>query len=518
MATKLGTVIADFSTQLATTIDVAGTSVTLQSATDDDGIALPDGVYFFTFDGNNSSKEHVVCDLVSTSLTNIKTISRQGVQTSGVNIKHRVGASVSITNYAHIKYINDLLDGTRGLDSSNPLAYDGTPTFTYGQNELVTWDKSKDYTDSVAIAGAAKATEVVYGIAKLSLAAVDPLIPIVIGDNDTRVPTQDENDALTGSSGTPTTENPFITQNDTTNGATITGTTIGFIALGAGTITDSGNGFVTAEFQAGQSITVSGSASNDGTYTIASVAAGLMQMESGSGIVDEVAGATVTIAAVTADKLIRPKASGQIDDIYIGLTTAGDTTYSDGADLQRLAIGQTGQVKRVSATGVAPEWSNPSFLIDTTEVTLENSTTETTVFSETIPGNLLGTNRGVKILFNIGEFDFNNTNTFTIKTTYGSTAMVTAAETSVANISNMTGAIEVYVLANAATNSQISTTRLKTSSDGAGTTSGSRASISGTGTATEDSTGDLNLTVTIKFSAAASGGKIVINSAIASII
>lgn len=57
---------------------------------------------------------------------------------------------------------------------------------------------SKKYVDDIAIAGAPKATETVYGLSKLSVAAVDPLIPIVVGDNDTRVPTQDENNALVG--------------------------------------------------------------------------------------------------------------------------------------------------------------------------------------------------------------------------------------------------------------------------------------------------------------------------------
>src|SRR5574343_1136392 len=109
---SLGKIIADFETSLATPMAVGATSVTIQGATDDDGVALPTGRYFLTIDGNNSSKEHISCTLTSTNLTDIKTVSRQGTETSGCLRAHRVGAKVVITDFAHIKKINDLLDGT----------------------------------------------------------------------------------------------------------------------------------------------------------------------------------------------------------------------------------------------------------------------------------------------------------------------------------------------------------------------------------------------------------------------
>ena len=63
------------------------------------------------------------------------------------------------------------------------------------------------------------------------------------------------------------------------------------------TITDSGNGFLTAGFQAGDQITVSGSASNDGTYTISSVAAGTITLLARNDLATEAAGATVVLTA-----------------------------------------------------------------------------------------------------------------------------------------------------------------------------------------------------------------------------
>lgn len=159
MATLLGLILADFTTSLATAIAVGGTTATLQSATDDDGIALPAGRYFFTLDGSNSNKEHLSCDLSSTALTNIKSVSRQGVESSGVARAHRIGTTVALTDFAHIKFINDLVAGTTTFNASVPLGYDGAPSITTG-NQLAT----KTYVDGVAVAGAPNADTTTKGI------------------------------------------------------------------------------------------------------------------------------------------------------------------------------------------------------------------------------------------------------------------------------------------------------------------------------------------------------------------
>ena len=159
MATQLGTPLADFTTSLSTALAVGGTTATLQSATDDDSVSLPAGRYFFTIDGGNSSKEHISCTLSGTSLTGIKSVSRQGVETSGVARAHRIGASVMLTDFAHIKYMNDLLAGTTNFNASVPLGYDGAPTISTG-NQFAT----KTYVDGVAVAGAPNADTTTKGI------------------------------------------------------------------------------------------------------------------------------------------------------------------------------------------------------------------------------------------------------------------------------------------------------------------------------------------------------------------
>lgn len=75
---------------------------------------------------------------------------------------------------------------------------------------------NKSYVDSVAIAGGADASTTVKGISKLSTAPASATDPIAVGTNDTRIPTQDENNALVGTSGTPSTSNKYVTDDDTT--------------------------------------------------------------------------------------------------------------------------------------------------------------------------------------------------------------------------------------------------------------------------------------------------------------
>jgi hypothetical protein len=159
MATLQATIIADFQTQLATAIAVGGTTATLQSATDDDGVALPAGRYFFTVDGANSSKEHFSCALSGTSLTSLKSVSRQGVETAGAVRAHRIGATVTITDFAHILQINNLLNGTTNLNASTPLGYDGTASITTN-DQLAT----KAYVDGVVVSGAPDANTTTKGI------------------------------------------------------------------------------------------------------------------------------------------------------------------------------------------------------------------------------------------------------------------------------------------------------------------------------------------------------------------
>jgi len=68
--------------------------------------------------------------------------------------------------------------------------------------------------EAAVIAGGVPATTSVLGLNRMSTAPVDPAVPIALGENDGRVPTADEKDALAGGGdfGTPDTDNKYITE------------------------------------------------------------------------------------------------------------------------------------------------------------------------------------------------------------------------------------------------------------------------------------------------------------------
>ncbi len=79
--------------------------------------------------------------------------------------------------------------------------------------------------------------------------------------------------------------------------ATITGTTIAFADSDPDTITDSGSGFVTAGFESGMTITISGAAQsgNNSTFTIETVAAGTLTLDADDEVTAEGAANSITI-------------------------------------------------------------------------------------------------------------------------------------------------------------------------------------------------------------------------------
>jgi hypothetical protein len=209
MTKTIGTIIADFTTTLASKISAGATSLTLLSATDSDGVSLPSGKYLFTVSPDDSSKEYLQGDLVSTSVTNLKHVSRQGALTTGCLYEHRKTATISITNFPDSLFLNNLLDGTTDLNSLTPLKYDGTPTVN--NNAQIA---SKAYIDGVSITSPiADATISVNGKVLLSVAPVSAGSPIAAGNNDTRIPTADVKAALAGT-GTPSAGNKFVTEDN----------------------------------------------------------------------------------------------------------------------------------------------------------------------------------------------------------------------------------------------------------------------------------------------------------------
>lgn len=138
---------------------------------------------------------------------NYITIAERGIggttdQTHAVN--ETVRMDLTAEHWADI-YVDPVFTG----DVTVPTPTNGTDAVT------------KDYADGLAIAGAPDATTSTKGITKMSVAPVSAASPIAVGDNDGRVPTQSENDALVGNNTDVAvgTGNKFITQTGLQHGA-----------------------------------------------------------------------------------------------------------------------------------------------------------------------------------------------------------------------------------------------------------------------------------------------------------
>ena len=108
-----------------------------------------------------------------------------------------------------------------------------------------------------------------------------------------------------------------------------TDTTYAFVDSNPDTLTDSVNQFVADGFIAGQTLTISGSTSNDGDYTIATVAAGTITLIATDTLTAEIAGDTVTLTGTeTIEVWIWNNTNDDdvvIDDINLSLVQIGGT-------------------------------------------------------------------------------------------------------------------------------------------------------------------------------------------------
>lgn len=223
-------IVADFTTSLAAAVAVGATTATLQSATDSDGVALAAGTYAFAVDSASSAyKEYFIATLSGTSLSAIQSVSRQGALSSGFAKKHRLGATVTLTDHASLRVVSDLLRGSGTLNPSSPLNYDSHPTFS-SNTQLI----DKKYADDLAIAGspnasttvkgiveAATSAEVTAGTATGSTGAVLAVTPdaLAAASYGLFLPTTGQKDALAGTSGSPSSSNKYVTSDDVSTAA-----------------------------------------------------------------------------------------------------------------------------------------------------------------------------------------------------------------------------------------------------------------------------------------------------------
>lgn len=227
MATNAKYVQAQTFTLAGAGVTLAATSITLNSFTQIDGTTLLTMSNFGTKGyatlepGNGTFEEQISFTGVTqnsngtATLTGVNTVGfvYPYTETSGTAMSHSGGTSLVLSNTAGFY--------SRFANTQDDQTIVGLWTFPSGANNPVigtvyaapTTDlqiATKKYIDDIAIAGSPLATDSVQGITKLSVAAVSPTDPIAVGTNDTRMPTQDQKDAMAGT-GTPSSSNKFVT-------------------------------------------------------------------------------------------------------------------------------------------------------------------------------------------------------------------------------------------------------------------------------------------------------------------
>lgn len=147
-------------------------------------------------------------------------ISTLPTPTNGYLIINRA----STTKREIVKYTGTGTDGGGNyvtIASSGDRGLGGTTAQTHEIDETVQmnftaehWEDLDTALDSIVAGGAVDASTSQKGITKLSVTPASASNPIAVGDNDPRVPDSDTSDALAGTSGTPSSSNKFVTDDD----------------------------------------------------------------------------------------------------------------------------------------------------------------------------------------------------------------------------------------------------------------------------------------------------------------
>lgn len=127
------------------------------------------------------------------------------------------------------------------------------------------------------------------------------------------------------------------------------------------------------------------------------------------------------------------------------------------------------------------------------QVDVHSTTTETNLLSFTVPADSLSTGNLIKIELGLSDYDVATANGVTFRLKYGSTTVASFIFDDSGTLTNCNGILHAYLYGGGATNSQIGSIYVAVDSNDDGAES---FSMFDPGTAAEDSTGDLTLSVT----------------------
>lgn len=221
---------------------------------------------------------------------------------------------------------------------------------------------------------------------------------------------------------------------------------------------------------------------------------------------NDVAAIDIATDAVGSDELADDAvdtnaiADNQVTDAKLADATQGHIRiYTTAGAPTTLAPGNDGEFLKTQGAGADPVWATAggSSLeeFDKAPAAVGGSTTESTVWSKSIAANRLGTGNVIRGKIYIPDMDGDDSGTLTLRLKYGSTTVATITTTTLPTI-NMVGYIEFFLAADASASAQVG--RILLDLQKTDTTSVER--ITAGGTATEDSTGALTLTITSQWS------------------
>ena len=179
------------------------TSITLTSLTiPQSGYELTDSdfssTFYLTFEpGSRTRQEFASCTTVTQNANNSATLS--GCSRGLLPFEPYTASSTY--QFAHA-------GGTVMVFSNSPAFYNQFPTKANDETITGQWT----FNSFPITPTSTYASTTVAGVVYMSTTPASSTNPIAVGDNDTRVPTQSENDALVGAAGSPSSSNKFTEQ------------------------------------------------------------------------------------------------------------------------------------------------------------------------------------------------------------------------------------------------------------------------------------------------------------------
>lgn len=358
-----------------------------------------------------------------------------------LRLLHSGGSTLRISNTAPFysefanKNNDETIAETWTFTNPNVPRLDAQHAYAGGEEEYFA---TKRYVDGVALSGAPDASTTTKGVTKLSTAPASATNPIAVGDNDTRVPTQGENDALVGDNGTPSSTNTYVTQ---------TG------------------------LQRGQEVYAASTTGND-TYvvTLSPVPAALVN---GMRVVFKpdtanTAAATLDVNSLGALAIVKNHdqalETGDIEANQIVEVVFNDSATPDVWELQTPGAATMSTANSNTLTGGTSSDADSlhthlnftkKIVNVVTPVTIANTVTATTLLTTTITGGTLGTAGAIRGRLNFSNMGFDTSASFELILKYGGTTYLDHVVAFPAAVGeDMAGFYDFTITANGATNSQ----------------------------------------------------------------